>query len=233
MEPTEFCGKTVEEAIEKGLMQLGVNRDDVKVTVLKERKGGILGIGAEEARILIEPLEEAPPEANDAAQIAQGITEELLRLMGLQVTVTPEKPFIGDEEEAVVPITFNITGNEDSGILIGRHGQTISNLQYIVRIILSRRMSEPPPVIVDVDGYKQRRYEALRATARRIAEQVRNRRTAFTLEPMPPIERRIIHLALADNPYVTTQSTGEGDSRKVMIIPKQQGRNSRTVNSRR
>ena len=123
------------------------------------------------------------------------------------------------EEEAAAPIAFNIKG-DDVGILIGWHGQTLSCLQYMVRIIVARQTQSWLPITIDVEGYKQRRYETLQALARRMAEQVQVKGVPFTLEPMPAYERRIIHLALADNPDVTTQSTGEGETRKVAILPR-------------
>lgn len=226
MESLKISGKTVEEAIERALEKLGVSRDEIKVTVLKEGKSGILGIGAGEAQILVEPVT-STQEKQDAAGLAKQTLEELLQLMGFQTKVVPEKSFVGDDDETLNPLTFNITGDDDVGILIGRHGQTMASLQYIVRIILTRRIQDSPPIVIDVDGYKQRRYEALRETARRLAEQVKTRRTPFTLEPMPAIERRIIHLTLANDPDVTTQSTGEGEARKVVISPKNTGRGYR------
>lgn len=231
MESLEISGKTVAAAIQHALEKLGVSRDEIKVTVMKEGKSGILGIGAEEARILVEPVTPAPEEA-DVAEIAKGILEELLQLMGFSASVVPQESFIGEVDETNAPLTFNITGDDDVGILIGRHGQTIATLQYLIRIILAHKVTTSPSVIIDVDGYKQRRYEALRATARRLAEQVKTRKTPFTLEPMPAIERRVIHLTLANDPSVTTQSTGEGESRKVVIMPKNMGKGTRQINNR-
>ncbi len=226
MDSLEMSGKTVEDAIEKALDQLGLNREEIKVTVLKEGKSGMFGIGSEEAKILVEPLEvdPAPADSSDAEKTAREILEELLKLMGFQAKVEKEESFVGDDDEARIPITFNVTGDDDVGILIGRHGQTMASLQYLIRVMLTHRIENSPPVIIDIDGYKERRYNALRETARRLAEQVKTRRVPFTLEPMPPIERRIIHMTLANDPNVTTQSTGEGDARKVVISPKNAGR---------
>lgn len=231
MESLEISGKTVEDAIQRALDKLGVTREEIKVTVLKEGKSGILGIGAEEAKILIEPVTPQETEG-DVIGLSRRILEELLKLMGFNATVVPEKPLMAEEVGMTSSITFNITGDDDVGILIGRHGQTISSLQYIVRVMIARQVKMPPPIIIDVDGYKQRRYEALRTTAKRLAEQVKNRKTPFTLEPMPAFERRIIHLTLANDPNVTTQSIGEGESRKVVIMPKNLGKPNRTVINR-
>ena len=226
MESLEMSGKTVEDAIERALKQLGVSREEVKITILREGKSGMFGIGSEEAEVLVELLEEYPvsPDKSEAEAAARKILEDLLALMGFEAKVITEESFIGNDDEERMPITFNITGDDDVGILIGRHGQTMASLQYLVRIMLTRYMENTPPVIIDIDGYKERRYDALRETAKRLADQVKTRRMPFTLEPMPAIERRIIHMTLANDPNVTTQSIGEGEARKVVISPKNAGR---------
>ncbi|MBN1366745.1 MAG: protein jag [Dehalococcoidales bacterium] len=226
MESLEMSGKNVEEAIEKALKTLGVSREEIKVTILREGKSGLFGIGTEEAEILVETTGDSPvsDSKSDAETAARQILEDLLNLMGFQAKVITEESFIVTDDEERIPITFNITDDDDVGILIGRHGQTMSSLQYLVRIMLSHRIENSPPVIVDIDGYKERRYNSLRETAKRLAEQVKTRRTPFTLEPMPAIERRIIHTTLANDPNVITQSTGEGEARKVVISPKNAGR---------
>jgi spoIIIJ-associated protein len=94
------------------------------------------------------------------------------------------------------------------------------SLQHIVRLIMAHDMQVKLPIVLDVEGYKQRRCEGLRALAIRLAEQVRTRKMPFAMEPMPAFERRVIHLALADHPDVMTESTGVGESRKVVISPK-------------
>jgi len=219
MKNLEMSGKTVEEAIQRALAELGVSREEVKVTVLKEGKHGVLGLGAEEARIRVEPLVPALGES-DIADAAKGILEALLSMMGVAASVVSlARSFV--EGEATAPIAFDIKG-DDLGILIGRRGQTLSCLQYIVRLIVGHQTEAWVPIIVDVEGYKQRRYEAVQALAWRIAEQVKAGGEPFTLEPMSAYERRIIHLALAEHPDVTTQSIGEGEARKVVILPKEQ-----------
>jgi spoIIIJ-associated protein len=230
MESIEISGKTVEDAIQQAIDKLGVSRDELRITILKEGKSGILGIGAEEAKILVEqiPLENI----EKLIDLSKSILEDLLKLMSINAQVVIENPLVVEESGTTPSITFNITGDDDVGILIGRHGQTISSLQYILRVIIARRETMSPPIIIDVDGYKQRRYEALRTTAKRLAEQVKSRRTPFTLEPMPAFERRIVHLTLANDPGVSTQSTGDGEARKVVISPKNVGRGTRTITNR-
>ena len=229
MEPLEISAKTVEEAIQIALMQLDASRDEVKVDVVSEGKPGLLGLGAEEAKIIVERLTPMPePEENEAeseedlAEIAEGILERLLELLELEATIQRQTfQTTNGEEQVTSPLAFNITG-DDLGILIGRRGQTLATLQYMLRLITSHQTKVWTPFVIDVEGYKQRRSEALQALAVRMAEQVRARRTPFTLEPMPAYERRIIHLALADHPDVTTQSIGEGDLRKVVILPEKE-----------
>ncbi len=222
MENLEMSGKTVEETIQRALDQLGVSREEVKVTVLKEGRHGVLGLGAEEARIRVEPVVPIPENESAIADAAKGILEALLSLMGVAASVVPgAKPSVEGEGEATAPIAFDIKG-DDLGILIGRRGQTLSCLQYIVRLIVGHQTEAWVPIIIDVEEYKQRRYEALQALAWRIAEQVKAEQAPFTLEPMSAYERRIIHLTLAEHPDVTTQSIGEGEARSVVILSKGQ-----------
>jgi spoIIIJ-associated protein len=163
-----------------------------------------------------------PEEESDIAEVAKSILERLLAEMGVVASVILQaKASIEGEEGATAPIALDIEG-DDLGILIGRRGQTLSYLQYIVRLIVAHQTQDWVPIIIDVEGYKQRRYEALQALAWRLAEQVKVRGVPFSLEPMSAYERRIIHLSLADHPDVTTQSIGEGEARKVVILLKEQ-----------
>jgi len=219
MESLEITAKTVEEAIQQALDQLGVSREEVEVTVVKEGKSGILGLGADEAVVRVTPL--VPVPGADITEAVKDILERLLTLMGVDGSVIPQTQPIVEGEETTVSISFNIKG-EDLGILIGRRGQTLSCLQYITRLIVGHQMKDWVPIIIDVEGYKQRRYQALQAFARQMAEQVKTRETPFTLEPMSAYERRIIHLALADHPDVITESIGQGEARRVVILPKEE-----------
>lgn len=221
MEEVEISSKSVEAAIHQALEQLGVSRDEVEVTVLSEGKNGILGMGAEEARVRVRPLVPIPEKESDIAEAARRVLETLLSRMGVSASVVPctQLPERGKIDTAA-SIAFDIKG-DDLGILIGRRGETLSCLQYMVRLIMAHQRKAWLPVFIDVDGYKERRYKALRSLALRMAEQVKTKRAPFTLEPMPAYERRIIHLTLADHPDVTTESTGVGEARKVVILPKE------------
>ncbi len=218
MESLEISANTVEEAIQRALEQLGVSREEVEVTVLKEGRHGILGVGSEEARIKVELL--ASKKGSDVAETAKSVLETLLNRMDVVALVVPRsEPLIWEEEGAKTPIAFEIKG-DDLGILIGRRGQTLSSLQYIVRLIVAHQTKAWLPITIDVEGYRRRHYEALQALARRMAEQVKIGGMPFTLEPMSAYERRIVHLTLAGDPDVTTQSVGEGEARKVVILPR-------------
>ena len=165
---------------------------------------------------------EMPDDKNDIAETTKEILETLLDLMGVSATVVPLSELITEKEKGVTAgITLDVKG-DDLGVLIGRRGQTLSCLQYIVRLIVGYQKKVWLPIIIDVEGYKRRRYEALQALAWRIAEQVKTAGVPFALEPMPAFDRRIIHVTLAEHPDVTTQSNGEGEERKVVILPKEQ-----------
>jgi spoIIIJ-associated protein len=192
----------------------------VEVTVVREGKSGILGLGAEEAVVRVSPLALEAEEKSQITEVAREALEGLLGRLGVEASVNlEEKPPFESGTGAAEVITINVTG-DDLGILIGRRGQTLAALQHIVRLMVAHRIKARVPIVIDVEGYKQRRYEALQALARRMAEQVRERKKPFALEPMPAYERRIIHLALADDPDVTTESTGVGEVRKVVIMPR-------------
>ena len=213
MKELEVSGKTVDAAIQVALEQLGVSEDQVEVEVLKKGRSGVLGMGAEEARIKVS-LVPVHGEKADVAKVAKEVMEALIKSMRIAADVSVTQSATDD-----LPVTLDIEG-DDLGVLIGRRGQTLASLQYIVRLIVAEKLKAWVPINVDIAGYKKRRYESLQNLALRLAEQVKRSRRLITLEPMPADERRIIHLSLADNPDVTTQSMGEGDMRKVAILLK-------------
>ncbi len=227
MKEVEISAKSVEEAIQQALEELGASRDEVEVDVLSEGRHGVLGVGAEEARVRVKLSEAIPSEAgikptqkNDLIDITHDVLETMLSKMGVTATVVhQEEAVIQEQERTPAPIIFDVKGDE-LGILIGRRGQTLACLQYIIRLMVSHRMKASAFIVIDINGYKQNRYLSLKALANRIAEEVEASGESFDLEPMPAYERRIIHLALADHSGVTTESTGFGEARKVVILPK-------------
>jgi spoIIIJ-associated protein len=221
----EITAKTVEEATRMALEQLGVSKDEVEIIVIKKGKSGVLNVGAEDARIRVIIPESSEKQAlindqteriskeeyQDVAIIAKQVLADLLSKMEISATVE-----IARSSDNTAPISLNIEG-DDLGVLIGRRGQALSSLQYLVRLIVAEKIKKWVSISVDVDWYKKRHYEALKKLALRLAEQVIRRKRPITMEPMPPDERRIIHITLANNPEVITQSTGEGESRRVII----------------
>jgi spoIIIJ-associated protein len=236
-ESLEVNGKTVADAIKRATELTGRPEADLQVTVLSEGSKGILGIGGEDAHILVAvkvsspPLPdeaEAPASAASAEEHTQDITErapiteelandarmvllDLLDLMSMDTDV--------EVQQRDNNLVLEVIG-EDLGLLIGRRGETLAALQFLLNLILAKRLKKWARVVVDVEGYRARREETLGGLARRIAFRVRETGQPIALEAMPANERRIIHMALADNPHVATGSVGEGDHRKVVISPK-------------
>jgi spoIIIJ-associated protein len=156
------------------------------------------------------------PGLDELSAMAQEILSRLLDGMGIKAKVQVE-PDPGSES----PNSFvlNIVG-DDLGVLIGRRGETLRDLEYVVRLMVAQKVSKFAKVTVDVEGYRTRRERVLRELAKRMAERVESSRQPITLEAMPPNERRIIHLTLRDHPSVRTNSIGEGEHRRVMILHK-------------
>ena len=209
METVEITAGTVEQAIEKAEAQLGLSRDQFKVEVIREGRQGILGVGGREAVIRVSST--TLPEEDAVSQVTE-ILDKLLGLMGVEGKV--------EVLSAELPFQLNVKG-DDLGILIGRRGQTVAALEYVTKLIVVQRLKTWLPLTVDVGGYKKHRRDSLEKLALYLAEQVKSRRRSTPMEPMPADERRIIHLALADHPDVSTESIGEGENRKVVISPKE------------
>ena len=213
MESLEKSAKTVDEAIELALEELGASRDEVEVVVLKEGRAGFLGIGAGGASVRVSRIQTSEV-AEGAAAVAKEMLGQLLSLMDIEAVV---------EETRLPPggrASFNLEiKGDDLGILIGRRGQTLSSLQYLLYLMLGHRLKVHVPLGLDVEGYLDQREESLKGLAQRMAERVVTTGQIAVMEPMSPRERRIVHLALHDFEGVRTQSIGEGDYRKVTIVP--------------
>jgi spoIIIJ-associated protein len=222
MRQIEIGAQTVEEATQRALVELGLRRDQVEIEVLSEGKSGILGIGKEEARVRATVISSPSPHTPEVAGVAQGTLATLLAYLELVADIQLETGVqVADEEEtSSPPLMFDISG-DDLGLLIGRRGQTLAALQYIERLIVAQKVGSSVPLVLDVNGYKKRRYESLRTLAQHVAEQVAVSQRPCALEPMPAYERRIVHLALATHPAVMTQSVGFGDARKVTVVPRE------------
>lgn len=262
----ETTGETVEDAISKGLAELGgVSPSDVIVEVLEEASRGVFGIGAHPARVRLklfrssapsasvvsvpvaEPVsvksaaDEITPEESDEealslledtlvitdeaamdedAKVGKVVLEELLERMQIRRSeIVVRRAIAPSPEDNNNPWLLDITG-PNMNALIGRRGETLNALQYITRLIASRELQHRANIVVDAAGYKARRSKMLHDLAIRMADQAARSQRTVTLEPMPPYERRIIHMALRGREDVQTKSVGEGNSRKVTIIPK-------------
>ncbi len=286
----ESEGRTVNEATEKALEELGLSRDQVDVEVLSEGRPRLLGFRGEPARVrvtprpapvapppversqpsrrttvvdeeaevdedeeddeeddedededeeeyddddvaeqmpaellraaprvVVAPVEHVPADPADVV-VAVEVLENLIRLTGLEATVTPREPETAGDGLGMIMAVLDVDG-EDLGLLIGRRGQTLASMQYLLNLIVARQIGKRVAFGVDVDGYRRRREESLINLAKRTAARVRETGRSVTLEPMPPNERRIVHITLADDPNVMTVSIGEGEERKVAITP--------------
>ena len=226
MKSIEISARTVAEAIQLALAQLGKDRDEVAIEVLDA------GSDEEEALVRVTAVDDeedigpaiqslqADPSAVD--QLARHILENLLEAMDIHGYVTAVRSSVPDQHgEPEETLTLHVEGADEEamGLLIGRRGETLRSLQFMVNLLVSRKVQKWPQIIVDVGNYRQRRQESLEGLARRMAERVRQSGRPLTLEPMGAYERRIVHLALRNDPTVYTQSAGEGDNRKVVIYP--------------
>ncbi|OIO92937.1 MAG: hypothetical protein AUK03_09005 [Anaerolineae bacterium CG2_30_64_16] len=171
------------------------------------------------------PVSPALPAASDkdstALELGRDFLAGLLERMNLraEIEIVPQSDHEADDDDRMQ--VLNIVG-DDLGVLIGRQNETLSALEFITRLMVNQQSRARSSFIIDVNGYRAKRAESLHKLALRMAEQVQQTGRTMALEPMTPAERRIIHLALRDHASVTTQSVGEGDRRKVTIIPKKE-----------
>ena len=208
MKTMETTAKTPEEAIEIALKELDVERAEVEVDVVSRGKSGILGIGSEPARVRVTVLDKPP----DVVRVTSEILDNLISKLGVSAIATLKQV---EREDLGGPV-FEIEG-DDSGLLIGRRGETLRALQFIVKFIASRKLETRANLMIDVEGYQERRDQALVTLAERVAQRVVSSRRSITLEPMPPSERRVVHMALANHSSVETESVGTGDGRQVSV----------------
>ena len=225
----EVIAQSVEEAIEKGLSDLGLPRDAVEIDVLDEGGSGILGLGSRQARVRIsilgqenEDVEESQtpekdPHNDQLLNLVEEIVSELLEKMNLEAKVEAR---YGEKSDNLphLPVLVDISGN-DLSVLIGRRAKTLNALQFITRLILGKELEHGIPLSIDVEGYRERREKQVRQLARRVADQVADTQREQALEPMPPNERRFAHLELQDDTQVYTESVGQEPYRKVVIHP--------------
>lgn len=242
---TEKKAKSVDEAIELALSELGIERKNADVEIVQYPKKGFLGVGSKDAVVKVtaktqeEPKtakEETPvkektvskpkkAKANGGvynsdlpAENARNFVKDILTAMGIEATVTAEL------KNDVVEI--NLEG-ENMGVVIGKRGDTLDSLQYLTSLVVNQKSEDYIKVSIDTENYREKREEVLNALAQRLAAKVVRTGRKFALEPMNPYERRIIHSNLQDNDEVTTFSIGQEPYRKVVIAPKNQKPNNR------
>jgi spoIIIJ-associated protein len=231
MDFVESEGDTIDAAIENALKLLGVDREKVTVEIVSEGRKGILGFGAQKAKVRAElrkaaatferpnakqtPVETpiSSAEASEATAKAQRALENILELMGVKASVQQKFSVKGDETILEVR-----AGN--SGLLIGRKGQTLEALQYLVtRIAGERQGTEGPHIVIDIENYRERRRRSLEDMALRLGEKAKRQRKTVTVDALSAADRRVIHAALQDDPWVSTKSLGQGSYRRLLIIP--------------
>jgi spoIIIJ-associated protein len=239
----EIIAPSVEEALAKGLQDLGLTEADVDVEILDEGKKGLLGLGTRQARVALKiksptqpaqketeiktpqdvsPLEQESVDESTALEESEevSIARETINIIleKMHVNANVSVRLGNGDVNRVAPVLIDIEGR-DLSFLIGRKAETINALQYITSLIVGRELGRWVPLVIDVQHYRVRREEELRKLAQMIAEQVSGTGRKQVLEPMPPNERRIIHIELRDNPLVETESFGEEPQRKVTIRP--------------
>ena len=209
MEYIEISAKTVNDAITEACQKLGVTSDKLDYSVIEEGSNGFLGIGSRPAVIKARVLEvELSTE-----DLAKKFLSDVFAAMQLEVVITL------DYKEVERELSIDLSG-DDMGVLIGKRGQTLDSLQYLVSLVVNKDVDDYIRVKVDTENYRERRKETLENLAKNIAYKVKRTRRPVSLEPMNPYERRIIHSALQNDKYVTTHSEGEEPFRKVVVTLK-------------
>ena len=209
MEFMEFTAKTVNDAITEACEKLVVPSERLEYEVIEEGSSGFLGIGSKAAKIRARIKEEEI----SVEQKAKDFLKDVFSSMNYAVTIETKY----DEVENTLDI--DLSGDE-MGILIGKRGQTLDSLQYLVSLVVNKNTSDYIRVKVDTENYRQRRKETLENLAKNISYKVKRTKRSVSLEPMNPYERRIIHSALQNDKYVTTHSEGEEPYRRVVVTLK-------------
>jgi len=230
MRSVEASGKTLEEAVAAALAELGASEDQVEVEVLEESRGFLGMLGRSETRVRVTmkegaetpetapeeaedeaPTSETPVEDDELASIAEEKLQRILTLMGVDAQTHIKS---SDPERIVLELS-----GPDVALLIGRHGDTLDALQLATAVSANRNSEQRRRIVVDAENYRERREQMLTNLARENAEEVRESQQEAVLPDLKPYERRIIHMALVDEPGVSTYSEGEGRQRTLVISP--------------
>ncbi|MCR4588060.1 MAG: protein jag [Lachnospiraceae bacterium] len=201
-----FSAKTVEDAITEACQKFSVTSDKLEYEVVEEGASGFLGIGSKQAVIHAKVK-------GSLTDLAKDFLKDVFAAMDMTVVIDASYDDVEKEMD------INLTG-DDMGLLIGKRGQTLDSLQYLVSLVVNRDTEEYIRVKVDTEDYRRRRKETLENLAKNISYKVKRTKRSVSLEPMNPYERRIIHSALQNDRYVTTHSEGEEPYRHVVVTLK-------------
>ena len=205
MDKITKSGRTVDDALQEALKELHASKDEVEITVIDEGTRGFLGMfGAKDA--VIQVVKKFNPE-----KIAVTFLQEMFQAMRIEVSIETQ---LKDKQ-----LSIELSG-EEMGVLIGKRGQTLDSLQYLVSLVVNKGSSPYVSILLDTENYRQRRKETLESLAYNLAKKVKQTKKNVVLEPMNPYERRIIHSSLQNDRYVTTYSEGEEPYRNVVITLK-------------
>ncbi len=228
MKSIEIRARTVAEAVELALAQLGKDRDEVAIAVLDSGESGdeamvrVTVVDDDDETTESQVADPSDESSGDVGAIARKVLEDLLERMDIHGYVTAVLIRVPGQKGTIEEtVTLHIEGADEEamGLLIGRRGETLRSLQFLLNLLVSRRVQKWPQVVVDVGNYRQRRQESLEGLARRMAERVRQTGRPIMLEPMAAYERRIVHLALREDKGIYTESSGDGENRKIVIYP--------------
>jgi spoIIIJ-associated protein len=221
VEEIRTSAPSVEEALEAALTELGVGEQDVEVTVVQEPKGGILGIGSQEAEILVRVrrrgVELSAEDLDEQGEVGADFVYGVLSRMGISADVEPAL----EDGVMYVDVLGEGPDDDDMGLLIGRHGQTLESLQELARAAVANRTGQRARIVVDVEEYKRRQRDRLEQKARDVAERVLRTGREVELEPMNPFERKVVHDTVAAIDGVRSESEGEEPNRRVVVLLEQ------------
>lgn len=234
MKVTEKTGKTVDEAIDSALQELGISRDKAEITVVEEPNKGLFGfLGTKLAKVKVAVKEEEKPiiSNNSKENILENENKPEKQIINNEETIIEAKKLLVNIFKSMdIEVQIEILRKEDHvhvnligsdlGILIGRRGDTLDAMQYLVNLAVNRNKVDRTRFILDVEGYRGRREKTLQNLAMKLADKAKRKGQNVVLEPMNPHERRIIHTALQDVQGISTRSEGDEPYRKIVIIPK-------------
>ena len=220
MEEIRRSAPSVEEAIEAALAELGVSEQEADIDVLQEPRSGLFGVGSQEAVVVVRARaasdEVAEEDLEEQGEVAAEFLDGLLDRMGISASAEPNL----EDGTMYVDVVGAEPDDEDMGLLIGRHGQTLEALQELARVAIGQRLGLRSRVVVDVEDYRKRQIDRLEVKVRDIAKRVARTGRREALEPMNPFLRKVVHNAVAEIEGVESASEGEGPERRVIIKPR-------------